>query len=123
MLTRIGGAAEQVTPGANGFLFEPGDIDALTAHLKTLADKGLRSRMGAQANKVVRDQFTLDKMAAAYDRELAQVVGVEQPAPTKLAHSVLREVAHSTCATSTSYQFTEINRGATGSDFAFTPAE
>jgi len=88
VLTRIGGAAEQVTPGSNGFLFEPGDIDALTAHLKTLADKDLRSRMGAQASNVVRDQFTLDKMTAAYDRELAQVVGVEQPAPATLVHSV-----------------------------------
>lgn len=88
VLTRIGGAAEQVTPGSNGFLFEPGDIDALTEHLKTLADNDLRSRMGAQASKVVRDQFTLDKMAAAYDRELAQVMGVEQPVPTKLAHSI-----------------------------------
>ena len=87
VLTRIGGAAEQVTPGSNGFLFEPGDIDALTQHLTTLADKNLRERMGAQARKIVRDQFTLDKMAAAYDRELAQLIGIEQPASTTLVHS------------------------------------
>lgn len=87
VLTRIGGAAEQVTPGVNGFLFEPGDIDALTAHLQTLADKNLRLQMGAQASKVVRDQFTLEKMAAAYDRELAQLMGVQPSVSTNLAHS------------------------------------
>lgn len=87
LLTRIGGAAEQVTPGLNGFLFEPGDIDALTGHLKALADKDLRSRMGMQAAKVVRDQFTLEKMVARYAEELEKVLGVEQPTSGTLARA------------------------------------
>jgi glycosyltransferase involved in cell wall biosynthesis len=87
VLTRIGGAAEQVTPGLNGFLYEPGDIAALRTHLATLADKHLRQQMGAHAVKVVREQFTLEKMVAAYDRELAQLIGIEQPASTTLAQA------------------------------------
>ena len=53
VLSRVGGAEEQVIPGETGFLFSPGDIDALTVHLKTLSNTELTHRMGQTAARMV----------------------------------------------------------------------
>jgi glycosyltransferase involved in cell wall biosynthesis len=74
VLTRIGGAAEQVDPGVNGFLFAPGAIDALTGFLSTLASPELRASMGSAAAANVRERFTKGKMIAAYSTALASLV-------------------------------------------------
>ena len=71
VLTRIGGAEEQVIPGKNGFLYEPGDIDALTGHLRELADPERRNQMGARGAQLVRERFTVEKMAQAFAQEIA----------------------------------------------------
>jgi glycosyltransferase involved in cell wall biosynthesis len=70
VMTSIGGAQEQVTHGVNGLLFSPGDVDALTEHLASLATADARANMGFAAASVVREQFTLTKMVAAYTGEL-----------------------------------------------------
>jgi glycosyltransferase involved in cell wall biosynthesis len=70
VLTRIGGAEEQVIPGTNGYLYEPGDIDALTAHLRQLSDPERRSQMGARGAQLVRERFTIGKMAQAFAQEI-----------------------------------------------------
>jgi glycosyltransferase involved in cell wall biosynthesis len=84
VMTDIGGAREQVTHGATGFLFEPGDIAALTQHLGALADRELRQRMGNLAAQTVREKFTVRAMLAAYDRELLGLC----PAPVQLTTPV-----------------------------------
>lgn len=70
VMTRIGGAAEQVQPGVNGHLFEPGDIAMLTRHLTALADPQVRQAMGEAARRIVRGAFTVERMAAAFTHEL-----------------------------------------------------
>jgi glycosyltransferase involved in cell wall biosynthesis len=70
VLSRIGGAAEQVTHGVHGLLYERGDIDALTQHLKSLCSPAERARLGSAAAHRVRQQFTLEKMLSAYAQEL-----------------------------------------------------
>lgn len=70
VLSRVGGAEEQVIPGETGFLFAPGDIDALTTHLKTLSDTALAHRMGQTAARMVRERFTTQHMVSAFEREL-----------------------------------------------------
>jgi glycosyltransferase involved in cell wall biosynthesis len=70
VMSRIGGAAEQVQPGVNGLLFEPGDIATLARHLAALADPQVRQTMGEAARKIVRGAFTDERMAAAYTGEL-----------------------------------------------------
>ena len=70
VMSRIGGAAEQVQPGVNGFLFEPGDIATLTRHLATLADPQARQTMGEAATQIVRGRFTAERMTAAFTSEL-----------------------------------------------------
>jgi glycosyltransferase involved in cell wall biosynthesis len=70
ILSRVGGAAEQVIPGQTGFLFAPGDIDTLTEHLRTLSNIALAHQLGATAAKVVRERFTTHRMVTAFAREL-----------------------------------------------------
>jgi glycosyltransferase involved in cell wall biosynthesis len=70
ILSRVGGAEEQVTPGQTGFLFEPGDIDTLTEHLRTLSNAALARELGEAAAKVVRERFTTHRMVTAFAREL-----------------------------------------------------
>jgi glycosyltransferase involved in cell wall biosynthesis len=62
VMSLTGGAAELLTPGEHGFLFEPGDIDALTRHLTALASPTLRRRMADAAARRVREHFTLRSM-------------------------------------------------------------
>ena len=73
VLTRIGGAEEQVRPGENGFLYEPGDIDSLCAHLARLADPGLRQSMGHRAGEFARAHFDEAGMLRRYAEQLSRL--------------------------------------------------
>jgi len=81
VLTRIGGADEQVIPDYNGFLYEPGDINALASHLRTLADSQTRTSMGRAAAQIVRERFTLDQMIARYAAIASALPRGDQPEP------------------------------------------
>jgi phosphatidylinositol alpha 1,6-mannosyltransferase len=49
-----GGPIDLVRPGENGYLYPPGDLDALRTHVVTLVtDDDLRCRLGAQARAAV----------------------------------------------------------------------
>lgn len=57
--TRVGGIPEVVEDGVNGFLTEPGDIDALAEKVAALiADPNLRTRMGEAGRARVERDFT-----------------------------------------------------------------
>lgn len=78
VMSRVGGAVEQVTPGDNGYLFERGDIGALADALYRLSDREHCRRMSARARETVVRRFSLAAMIAAYDRlfcEIAQAPG------------------------------------------------
>jgi glycosyltransferase involved in cell wall biosynthesis len=85
VMTRIGGAEEQVTHARTGLLFAPGDLDALTEHLSVLADPQRSSKMGALASQFVRDKFAMQTMLTAFNRELLALadvpVGLTSPVP------------------------------------------
>ena len=74
VMSDIGGASEQVLHGQTGFLFEPGDIEALTAHLQSLASQTLRSRMGSAAQRRVRQLFTVDAMTTGFTEQMVRLV-------------------------------------------------
>lgn len=74
VLSRIGGADEQVEDGVNGFLFQPGDIETLARHLCTLADPALRHRMGIQAQEIARTRFHVTGMVRAFEAEFSSVL-------------------------------------------------
>jgi glycosyltransferase involved in cell wall biosynthesis len=74
VMTDIGGASEQVLHGQTGFLFERGDINALTTHLQSLASRTLQSRMGSAAQRRVRQLFTLDAMTTGFTEQMVRLV-------------------------------------------------
>jgi glycosyltransferase involved in cell wall biosynthesis len=66
ILSDSGGARELIVPGEHGYLYEPGDIDALVRHLETLTSSSRRRRLGEAAARQVRERFTADAMCARF---------------------------------------------------------
>jgi glycosyltransferase involved in cell wall biosynthesis len=62
VMSDLGGAGEQVSPGEQGYLYPPGDIEALTHYLTALASPALRARLGEAAARRVRERFTVQSM-------------------------------------------------------------
>jgi glycosyltransferase involved in cell wall biosynthesis len=57
---RVGGVAELVDDGVSGLLFDPGDIDALAAHLNTLLnDAAMRERFGRAGRTKVEHAYDI----------------------------------------------------------------
>lgn len=82
VMSDLGGAAEQVLHGEHGFLFPPGDIEALSGHLRALTSPALRARMGAAAARRVRERFTLEAMTERFTRSLESLTrGRDLPRP------------------------------------------
>ena len=74
VLSDIGGAAEMVRPGCEGFLFPAGDTAALVERLAALQDESLRRRMGASARETVEARFSERAMVDHYEALLRQLV-------------------------------------------------
>ena len=75
VLPQIGGAAEMVRPGENGFLF-PGARHRRrwSRSLAALAEPALRERMGAAARATVEARFSERAMVDRYEGLLQQLV-------------------------------------------------
>ncbi|MGA2842754.1 MAG: glycosyltransferase family 4 protein [Steroidobacteraceae bacterium] len=70
VLTRIGGAEEQVIDGKNGFLYEPGDIEALTDKLAGLQLQSTRQRMGSASRERVESLFSESRMMEQFELQI-----------------------------------------------------
>lgn len=69
----VGGAAEMIFPGRNGYLFPVGDTLSLTYRLAALADRRLAKSMGSAARKVVEENFSEKVMVDRYEKTLFEV--------------------------------------------------
>ena len=69
----IGGAAEMISSGDNGFLFPVGDTPTLVQRLAELAEPALRARMGAAAREVVAARFSERAMVEQYETTLLKL--------------------------------------------------
>lgn len=78
ILSRVGGADEQVTQGENGLLFEPGDIEAFAQHLVTLSSIDARNRMGRASLARVRSEFTESRMIQEFSNRLTILADAKQ---------------------------------------------
>ncbi|WHT22439.1 glycosyltransferase [Crossiella sp. CA-258035] len=68
-----------VRPGDNGFLYPPGDPDALAVHLRTLAaDPQLRARLGAASTRLIA-RHALTATLTAFEGVYAELVTVPAP--------------------------------------------
>jgi glycosyltransferase involved in cell wall biosynthesis len=70
LATRGGGPAELITDGVNGFLYSPGDVEALSSLLRRLNDDpDLRARLGRAGRKRAADfapRSVSEQMMSAY---------------------------------------------------------
>ncbi len=66
----VGGAAEMIEPGRNGYLFPVGDTDALVEKLAILAGRTDCERMGRAARAAAAARFSERKMVDRYERVL-----------------------------------------------------
>ena len=69
----VGGAAEMIDPGRNGFLFPVGDTRALVERLSVLADRGVRARMGCNARQAVEARFSEGLMVERYEELIVEL--------------------------------------------------
>jgi glycosyltransferase involved in cell wall biosynthesis len=76
----IGGAAEMIRPGENGFLFPVGDTAALVERLGRLIDRAERERMGSKARETVETRFSERVMVERYERTLLELCGTRSGA-------------------------------------------
>ncbi|MEO8719263.1 MAG: glycosyltransferase, partial [Burkholderiales bacterium] len=66
----VGGAAEMILPGRNGYLYPAGDTGALVAKLALLAEHAVARSMGVNARKVVQMHFSEKTMVDRYEQTL-----------------------------------------------------
>lgn len=82
----VGGAAEMIVPGQNGFLFPAGDTRAYADRLAMLADPAVARRMGEAARALVESRFSEEVMVDRYERLLLELCGVGPRAVPALTH-------------------------------------
>lgn len=74
--TAVGGTPEVILDGQTGYLVPAGDAKALARRVvQLLEDPPLRVRLGAAAQKRMREQFSFSAQAAAYRRLLEHLSG------------------------------------------------
>lgn len=66
IMTRIGGALEQVADGLDGRLYPAGDTDALAQAIASLMDRGRCREMGRLAAERVHQAFGVERMVRSY---------------------------------------------------------
>lgn len=69
----VGGAAEMIVPGRNGFLFPVGDTKQFVEKLVILADRGVCAQMGRHARATVTARFSEKTMVDRYERTLLEL--------------------------------------------------
>lgn len=90
----VGGAAEMIDPGRNGFLFPVGDTGALVDRLSLLADGRLRAELGRGARQVVEARFSERAMVDRYERLLRDLAGPGAATTVQPAHGAGTEITH-----------------------------
>ena len=73
IMTEVGGATEQIEHGENGFIYTPGDVNALADYMSQLFATSLRKKLGRTALNTVRAKFSLDKMLNNYENLLCEI--------------------------------------------------
>lgn len=78
--TRVGGNGEVVADGQSGILVPPGDPAAIAGALATIARCPDRAAFGAVGRARVEQEFSAERMAAAYHALYDDVLGAAEPA-------------------------------------------
>jgi glycosyltransferase involved in cell wall biosynthesis len=77
--SRAGGLPEVVTHGVTGFLFAPGDVEAMAeAAYQLLRDRALWERMSDAAARDARERFARDKIVPEYEAAYARALAMRR---------------------------------------------
>jgi glycosyltransferase involved in cell wall biosynthesis len=77
--TRVGGVPDVVRDGVDGFLVEPGDVDAMAERLSRLAtDAPLRHRMGEAGRASVHERYSVERLLDDVDRLYRRLLAERQ---------------------------------------------
>lgn len=84
--SRIGGIPELVRHGRTGLLFEPGDAQQLSGHIRTLLDDSdLRKKFGNEARRIAEAEYSIERHGAAvlslYNSLVAPIEAGLRPGP------------------------------------------
>ena len=92
VVTPTGGTSELVEPEINGLVFDWGDVDTLTAHLRRLAqDRSLVRRMGQAARQRARE-FSWDRAALRYVEIFRSLTAVPVPSQSSLSAQLKHKI-------------------------------
>ena len=81
--SRVGGLPYLIDHGVNGFLFDPGDVDALAGYFVQLGqDKELRERMGRRLNAKAKERYSI-KSTIDKQEEIYKIILRRQEKPKK----------------------------------------
>ncbi|MFG1379721.1 glycosyltransferase [Xanthobacter autotrophicus] len=97
IMSDIGGASEIVADGQNGFLFESGKVDQLSARMEQCCDRQTLERLSAASQPSIR-ALSMERMVDAYDAlfvELARSDSNERGADLVSAKNTPSEPSHS----------------------------
>jgi glycosyltransferase involved in cell wall biosynthesis len=87
--TEVGGVPDVVRDGVDGFLVEPGDVDAMADRLARLAaDADLRRRMGEAGAGSVRERYAVERLLDDVDALYRRLLSAEsryKPSPPRPA--------------------------------------
>jgi N-acetyl-alpha-D-glucosaminyl L-malate synthase BshA len=82
--TSVGGTREVIDDGVNGFVRDPGDVEAWTgAALDILRDPARRARMQVAAREAASERFCRDRLIEEYEEEYAAAVAQATHAATR----------------------------------------
>jgi len=77
--TNVGGLAEVIEDGVNGFLTDPDDIDGMTETVaELLEDESLRVKIGRRARETVLAKYTKEKIVSQYEELYYKVCGISR---------------------------------------------
>ena len=73
--TDVGGTAELVLVGENGYLFQPGDIVSLIGYLRELVcAPALRRQMGLRSKRIIEEHFSTEAYARKFESMVLSTV-------------------------------------------------
>jgi glycosyltransferase involved in cell wall biosynthesis len=81
LLSRTGANEQCVEPGVNGYLFDPGDVTALSERLRTLLVAGAHKRqlMGNESLHIVGSRFSAERVMPLLEIAFQDVINNSKP--------------------------------------------
>jgi glycogen(starch) synthase len=89
--TRVGDVGDLVTDSENGFLVEPGDVEALAGALQSIVgDRALAQKLGMNGYEMCKEHFSSVKMIERLRDLYFEVIKLDQSQRTGLLSQTRR---------------------------------